>query len=159
MIYPTRKQFIKLARKGNLIPVYREVMADLAKLRVSSTLGGETLSLAATKAALGVYRREDVIGRLWRQGERLWGGLNELFARHGVPARMEGLWPCPQMVFAADAGAELGERFFRAAYRSGVSLFSVCYVNYSVGDEDVSEALERLDEACRHLRRGGAASR
>ncbi|MFH1360136.1 MAG: anthranilate synthase component I [Candidatus Omnitrophota bacterium] len=29
MIYPSRKQFRKLARQGNLIPVYREILGDL----------------------------------------------------------------------------------------------------------------------------------
>jgi len=28
MYYPSKKEFIKLAKKGNLIPVYREIMAD-----------------------------------------------------------------------------------------------------------------------------------
>lgn len=28
MIYPSKKEFIKLAKKGNLIPVYKEIMAD-----------------------------------------------------------------------------------------------------------------------------------
>lgn len=29
MIYPTKKEFIKLTKKGNLIPVYKEIAADL----------------------------------------------------------------------------------------------------------------------------------
>ncbi len=29
MIYPSKKEFIKLAKKGNLIPVYKEIAADL----------------------------------------------------------------------------------------------------------------------------------
>ncbi|MBA2124318.1 anthranilate synthase component I [bacterium Unc6] len=29
MIYPERKEFLKLSRQGNLIPVYREIVADL----------------------------------------------------------------------------------------------------------------------------------
>ena len=28
MHYPSKKEFIKLAKKGNLIPVYREILAD-----------------------------------------------------------------------------------------------------------------------------------
>jgi len=28
MYYPSKKEFIKLAKKGNLIPVYREILAD-----------------------------------------------------------------------------------------------------------------------------------
>ncbi|MBU1062225.1 MAG: anthranilate synthase component I, partial [Candidatus Omnitrophica bacterium] len=29
MYYPTKKEFVKLARKANVIPVYREIFADL----------------------------------------------------------------------------------------------------------------------------------
>ena len=29
MYYPTKKEFIKLAKKGNLIPVYKEIIADM----------------------------------------------------------------------------------------------------------------------------------
>jgi anthranilate synthase component 1 len=28
MIYPSKEEFIKLAKKGNLIPVYKEIIAD-----------------------------------------------------------------------------------------------------------------------------------
>ena len=37
----------------------------------------------------------------------------------------------------------------RAAYRNGVSLYDVSYVNFSHGDADIAEALERLERACR----------
>ena len=29
MYYPTKEQFIRLAKKGNLIPVYKEILADV----------------------------------------------------------------------------------------------------------------------------------
>ena len=29
MLYPTRNEFIEKAREGNLIPVWREVLADM----------------------------------------------------------------------------------------------------------------------------------
>lgn len=44
MHYPTKKEFIKLARKGNLIPVYREVLADF-----------DTPISAYTKIDMGEY--------------------------------------------------------------------------------------------------------
>src|SRR3989338_10382287 len=28
MHYPTKKEFVKLAKRGNLIPIYREIIAD-----------------------------------------------------------------------------------------------------------------------------------
>ncbi len=29
MYYPSEKEFLKLAEKGNLVPVYKEILADL----------------------------------------------------------------------------------------------------------------------------------
>ena len=39
------------------------------------------------------------------------------------------------------------EKFFRAAYGNGVSLYGLPYVNYSHSEADIEEALERLDHA------------
>jgi glutamate-1-semialdehyde 2,1-aminomutase len=114
---------------------------------ISSTYGGECLSLAAAKAVVEVYRSHDVTGHLWRQGKAMWGGLDGLFRTHGVGLTLKGLWPCPQLVPLPDAPADLVPRFMRAACRHGVTLYTVPYVNFSHQDTDVAEALERLARA------------
>ncbi|MCC6442200.1 MAG: aminotransferase class III-fold pyridoxal phosphate-dependent enzyme [Armatimonadetes bacterium] len=126
----------------------REVMEQMEKVPISSTFGGDTLSLAASKAALSAYRNRDVIGHLWRQGETLWAGANNMFRSKGLPIEAQGFWPCPQIVFLTDAPEGLYERFYRAAYRNGVSLYDVSYVNFSHQDKDIAETLERLEKAC-----------
>lgn len=114
---------------------------------ISSTYGGDALSLAAAQATIGVYRSQDVIGHLWRQGEALWGALNRRFTARGVALQLKGFWPCPQFCATAGAAPDLLPRFFRAAYRHGVSLYGVSYVNFSHKDSDVAETLERLERA------------
>jgi len=126
----------------------RECMEVLERAVVSSTYAGETLSLAAAKVCIETYRREDVVGHLWRMGERMWTGANEAFRRHGLPLEWKGFWPCPRLVAGADAPSDLIERFMRAAYAEGVSLYTVSYVNFSHREADIAEALERLDRAC-----------
>ena len=116
---------------------------------VSSTMAGEALSLAAAKACLNVFEKEDVVGHLWKQGQRIWEGLNGIFARYELGIKMSGLYPAMSFVFDNDA---VKEAFMRAAFRNGVSLYSaVGYVNYSHTDADIDEALERLDRACKEL--------
>lgn len=131
----------------------REVMAacDRGGTVISSTFGGETLSLAASKATMNVYQTEDVVGHIWKQGETMWTGLNDRFIRYGIPIEVKGLFPCPAFVTKPDAPAGLLSRFLREAYRQGVSLYNVSYVNYSHKDADIAEALDRLDEACRTI--------
>jgi len=49
------------------------------------------------------------------------------------------------------SGAPVRDAFFRAAYRNGVSLYNVSYVNYSHQDHDIEETLQRLERACAQL--------
>lgn len=120
------------------------IMDRLNELPVSSTYGGETLSLAAAKACIGVYREHGVIDHLHRLGARLTRGLDAIFRERGLGIRCAGYPPCPMFVFEGGAPAETSGRFFRAAYRSGVSLYNVSYVNYSHQESDIDETLERL---------------
>lgn len=137
---------------GMPISVYagrREVMAACGPggAIISSTFGGETLSLAAAAVCLDLYTTTDVIGHLWRQGTALRDGLNAVFHARDIPLSLAGLAPCPTFR-ATDGRAGVLDSFFRAAYRHGVSLTAVPYVNYSHTDDDIAETLDRLDRAC-----------
>lgn len=137
---------------GMPIAVYagrREVMAacGLGRAIVSSTFGGETLSLAAAAACLDTYTGADVIGHLWRQGAALRDGLNAIFQRRGIPLALTGLAPCSTFR-PTDEQPGVLDIFLRAAYRHGVSLTNVPFVNYSHTSSDIAETLHRLDCAC-----------
>jgi glutamate-1-semialdehyde 2,1-aminomutase len=156
-VTPDLAVFAKGVANGMPLSVYcgrREVMALCDRggpASISSTYGGECLSLAAAKAVIGVYRGQDVIGHLWRQGEAMWCGLDRLFRQRGVPLTLKGLWPCPQFVPEANAPADLLPRFLRAACRQGVTLYTVPYVNFSHREADIAEALARLERAVNDL--------
>ncbi len=153
-VKPDLAVFAKGIANGMPLSVYcgrAEIMDQLHKLSMSSTYGGETLSLAAAKAAINVYRTRNVVKHIWKQSKKLWSAVNGLFQRHGVPLSLVGLWPCPPITAAAGAPADLKERFFRAAYRNGVALYDVPYVNFSHRDKDVAETLERLEKAIREI--------
>ncbi|HLT62057.1 MAG TPA: aminotransferase class III-fold pyridoxal phosphate-dependent enzyme [Microlunatus sp.] len=151
-VTPDLAVFGKGIANGMPISVYagrREVMAACGPggAVVSTTFGGETLSLAAARATMELYRTGDVVGHLWRQGERLWPAVTALLAEHGLPITVEGLAPCPTFVPAPDAPAGLLDHFFRAAYRHGVSFYNVSYVNLGHADADLDETLVRLRRA------------
>lgn len=154
-VKPDLAVFAKGIANGMPLSVYlgsREVMsvADRFPL-VSSTYAGETLSLAAAKAAITTYREQNVIGHLWSTGEKLWSQVDGLLAKYNLPVKMQGLAPCPLWQVSANeqwpVGAKLQEKLFRCAYRHGVSLYNVSYVNFSHQDRDVAETLTRLDAA------------
>ncbi|NOY81688.1 MAG: aminotransferase class III-fold pyridoxal phosphate-dependent enzyme [Kiritimatiellaeota bacterium] len=155
-VTPDLAVFAKGVANGMPLSVYTGAAGVMDACRpdgviISSTYGGETLSLAAARATLRVYREQGVIQHLWRQGERMWSGLNGLFETHGLPMEMVGMWPCPQLVVRGDGPAQLRERFLRAAFRHGVSLYNVSYVNFSHSATDVDEALDRLNTALADL--------
>lgn len=131
----------------------REVMAacDRGGAVISSTFAGETLSLAAARSCMLTYDRHDVVGHLWQMGERMWGRLNRLFDQYGILLAFKGFWPCPILVSKPGADDSLHDRFFRLAYKHGVSLYNVSYVNFSHLSADIDEALARLQAACEQL--------
>ncbi|MCY3020266.1 MAG: aminotransferase class III-fold pyridoxal phosphate-dependent enzyme [Planctomycetota bacterium] len=125
-----------------------ELLESAKELGISSTYGGETLSLAAARAAITLYRDKQVIAHLWRAGRQFMEGTNQLFRRQGLAAELRGVPVCPAFSFAS---AGLATEFFGACYRHGVSLYTVPYVNWSHTDGDIAEALERIEAATKNL--------
>lgn len=155
-VKPDLAAFAKAVANGMPLSVYcgtKEVMGicERAGVFVSSTLGGETLSLAAAKAVLNVIKKENVINHLWKNGEMMWKGVKELLSTYKIPMLVKGPWVCPKFVTSPDAPADLREKFFRSAYRNGVSLYDVPYINYSHKVGDIEEALQRIEKAIREI--------
>jgi len=147
---PDLAVFGKGMANGMPISAYlgRADLIDSARgLGISSTFGGETLSLAAAKAAIALYREHAVIDHLWRTGEALWDGVGRMLDQAGIPAKFHGLPVCPHL----DGDAEWTERLFRAGYQHGLSLYHVPYVNHSHKPADVEEALARFESAIRSV--------
>ncbi|GAA5207098.1 aminotransferase class III-fold pyridoxal phosphate-dependent enzyme [Microbacterium kyungheense] len=153
-VVPDLAVYGKGVANGMPLSVYagrRDVLAvlDRGEVVVTSTYGGETLSLAAATTTMTIMRDEDVPGRLRQLGAALQGGLNDLFAREGVALRLAGHPACPQLV---GDGAVI-ERFLRASFAEGVSFYRVVYVNAAHTDDDLAEALRRAGRACEAIRR------
>lgn len=131
------------------------LLDEIETATVSSTFAGESLSLAAAKACIGVYRRHDVVKHLAAMGTRLQEGLNNLFRRYDYPLASVGLPACPILTPRqrppAKGNGDPFEPFLRAAYRNGVSLYTVTYPNFSHGAADIDEALARLSSALKEI--------
>lgn len=150
-VVPDLSVFAKGCANGMPLSLFcgkAEIMDLVAKGAViSSTNGGETLSLAACKAVVQIYKKENVTAYLWKTGEKLWTKVNELFEKYNVPTVIKGFWPCPTFVNKAGAPKDLNARILRAGFKHGVSLYSTSYVNYSHKDADIEETIERMDKA------------
>jgi glutamate-1-semialdehyde 2,1-aminomutase len=154
-VVPDLAVFSKGIANGMPLSVYagREDIMSLCapgKVTISSTFAGEALSLAAAKASMHTYQNDAVIEHLWKLGETMWSGLQRLFDHYDIPIEIHGLWPCPQFVESEGrADSDTLSRFFRLAYKHGVSLYMVSYVTFSHQDHDIDEALSRLEQVCK----------
>ncbi|MDE2888107.1 MAG: aminotransferase class III-fold pyridoxal phosphate-dependent enzyme [Gemmatimonadota bacterium] len=123
------------------------VMETVKDCVISSTFGGDTLGLAAARAVLDVYEREDVIGTLWKRGEQLHEGFNAYSGKLGLPARFTGAAPVGQLVIDHPDAARLFLRFNEEVLKRGIIVYSVCYTNYSHTEADIEEAVGAMSEA------------
>ncbi len=123
------------------------VMETVKDCVVSSTFGGDTLGLAAARAVLDVYEREDVIGTLWKRGEQLHEGFNACSERLSLPVSIVGAPPVGQLVFDHPDAGRLFLRFNEEVLKRGIIVYSVCYTNFSHTEADIDQAVRAMGEA------------
>lgn len=156
-VVPDMAVYAKGIANGMPLAAYagrRDLMQAFKKAPVSSTYGGETLSLAAAKATIETYQRENVVGHLWQQGQKLWTAVNQTMQAFHLPIVLQGAWPCPCWTYhvaTPAASGDLSRRFMRSAFRHGLCLYNVSYVSFSHGDQEMQETLARFERVCEDL--------
>jgi glutamate-1-semialdehyde 2,1-aminomutase len=135
----------------------------------SGTYNGHPVAVAAGLAAVTAYRQPGFYEHVNAIAERLYGGLQEVFARHGVAARVQGLGARFGIYFGVaepvrsyrDAVRHHREqmlRFVAAAVAHGVYFHdyggAACHHGFcaAMTAADADEALERLDATVRTLK-------
>ena len=118
---------------------------------LSTTHGAETHALAAAIETMRIYRREDVVDTLYRQGERLRRGIREATTAHGVAASVDVLGrPCNLVFVTRDADGRPSQAyralFMQELIRRGV-IGPSFVVSYSHTDEDIDRTIDAVDGA------------
>ncbi|MGH7522287.1 MAG: aminotransferase class III-fold pyridoxal phosphate-dependent enzyme [Gemmatimonadales bacterium] len=126
-----------------------DLMAGVSRTWISSTLATEGVSLAAARATLDVFEREDVCGHLHRVGTRLLHGLHELQRRHADA--ITGVAGIAEMCFLHYATEDLAHRAALDAAQRGVLFKRTAYnfVSLAHDEHEVDRTLEILDAALR----------
>jgi glutamate-1-semialdehyde 2,1-aminomutase len=134
----------------------------------SGTYNGHPVPVAAGLAAVTAYRQPGFYTHIFAIADRLYRGMNDLFARHGVQARVEGLGarfgiyfgvPGPLRNYrdAVQQQRQMMLRFVASANQHGVYFHdyggAACHHGFcaAMTMADVEEALSRLDGAIRSL--------
>jgi glutamate-1-semialdehyde 2,1-aminomutase len=145
----------------------RDVMDQLmpaGDCQHSGTYNGHPVAVAAALAAVSAYRAPGFYEHIHALAGRLYGGLNQVFARHGVAARVEGLGarfgiyfgvPAPVRSYrdAVRHRREQMLQFVAAAIGHGVYFHdyggAACHHGFcaAMTPADVDEALRRLEAA------------
>jgi glutamate-1-semialdehyde 2,1-aminomutase len=125
----------------------REVMKTAAELVISSTYGGDAISLAACVACLKELRDNDVIGHIWEQGGRLIDGMNAIAHEIGLSLEFKGYPVMASFCFRYDdagVNADLTTLLLQEMAKRGILLRrgGLIFMTYSHGAEHVDATLD-----------------
>lgn len=118
---------------------------------LSTTHGAEIPSLAAAIATMRVYQNEPVIEHLWRQGENLRKGAEQVIARHGLQDYVSIVGKPCCMVFntkdpVGNPSQEFRSLFLQETIKRGILMTSFI-LSYSHSDEDIRKTVDAIDGA------------
>ncbi|HEV8000671.1 MAG TPA: glutamate-1-semialdehyde 2,1-aminomutase [Planctomycetaceae bacterium] len=124
---------------------------------LSTTHGAETHTLAAAIATMETYRDHDVVGHLYRQGERLRAGVTAAAQSTGVERQVECLGrPCCLLYTTRDSAGrpsqEFRALFLQELIKRGV-LAPSFVVSFSHSDRDIDLTIDAVAEALSVYRR------
>lgn len=134
-----------------------DIMDEFEQVFFSFTMGGETLSLAAARAAIEKGRRERVPEHLARIGQRILDEVAGLIARHGCGDFLSlAGHPSWSFLVIAEApqtqGFELKTLFLQEVLARGILTLGTHNISFAHSDADVDRLLEVYDEVFPLLR-------
>ncbi|MFQ6131052.1 MAG: aspartate aminotransferase family protein [Armatimonadota bacterium] len=97
----------------------RQIMQQAEDVWVAATFNGESMGVAAALATIEEMQQHDGVRELWRRGERLRAGLDEIMRDAGVDAHTTGAGPMPFLRFGEGLD-ELKVKFFSECAKAGV---------------------------------------
>jgi glutamate-1-semialdehyde 2,1-aminomutase len=124
---------------------------------LSTTHGAENHSLAAAIEVMQIYRRENVIEFLYRQGERLRTGIDQIIASLKLGDYFQVLGRSPNLIYATRDQSKQPSQAFRALFlqetiQRGLIMPSLV-VSFSHSDADIDRTIEAIGESLQVYRR------
>lgn len=153
-VTPDLATFGKAAANGmplSIIAGKREIMDAVDKnIFISTTFGGETLSLAAGIAVMNELKNKDVTKRIWSIGERLQTETNLMADRIGVPIKLKG-YHCRMTFEYKDYNGKhnwlYNSIFMQECVKRGVLLGWSIFPCYTHADKDIEFTLNVFEDA------------
>lgn len=156
---------------GTVLSAYggkREIMSRVAPVGTaqhSGTYNAHLIPMLAGNAFMDVITQPGCYEPLLARSRRLYAGLDEIFRRQGVQARVQGTGARFSILFGpiaekqplvnySDTGQtdwDMSYRFFKNALQNGVYMHTMWHhgLSFAHTDQDVDLLLERMDAALR----------
>ncbi len=130
----------------------KEIMSVIDKTLITTTLGGETLSLAASLATLKILQRDGFYTELYRKGQILMDGINNLIQKYSIQGRLKGIPIGFTLILNDDISEKELQRVIRIErefFEQGVFMDKdrTWLVSHSHSEKDIQETLEKLETA------------
>ena len=118
---------------------------------LSTTQGAENHALAATLATIGVYRKENVVERLWANGDRLRQGIGRIVGELKLHDHFQVIGKPCNLVYATRDQDQNPSQPFRTLFlqetiRHGLLMPSLV-VSYSHGAKEIDRTIQGVGEA------------
>ncbi|KFE66588.1 myxochelin B biosynthesis transaminase MxcL [Hyalangium minutum] len=133
----------------------------LDELQVSTTFGGEMLSLEVCQAVIAEYRQSGYISRIAALGARLREGINQRAEKLGSPLRVRGYDAIPFFNYAKTPPehAKLMQPFQAGMARRGVLLRrDVNFICAAHTQEQIDHTIDMAEEVLHALNKSGSAA-
>lgn len=118
---------------------------------LSTTHGAETHSLAAAVATLEIYKNDGVVERLWKQGERLAQGLNQVVEQAGLTGFVTIAGKPCNLVYGTRDAEKRDSQLFRTLFMQEIIRHGILgpsfVVSYSHSDNDIDRTIEAVGQA------------
>lgn len=126
-------------------------MDTLDKTIITTTYAGETLSLAASIAVMQILNRDPVFEHIFKLGNQLRHGFDEIFQESGFPAHTLGLDPAVSIHFdGSEYEAQANRKnLFNGLYKRGIFANNEWFVSYSHQPSDIEETLDKTRSVVR----------
>lgn len=139
----------------------RELMAHMEQLQVSTTFGGEMLSLQVCGCALNQYRNTNYIAHIANLGRQLQRGVNGVAAQLGSSLKVVGYDAIPMFLFSRNPQehAALAEPFVAEMASRGVLLRrDVNFISSAHTQAHIEHTIAAVKDALAAMQRNGVCA-
>jgi glutamate-1-semialdehyde aminotransferase len=135
---------------GSALVGKRSILSKCSDVWLAATFHAETLSLAATLAVIREIETKDVIGHIWKMGERIMTGFNSLAEEHGLEFRLVGYPPMPCPKHGKVEEKEMMQVFRRAVSKGAfMPPHHPWFLSFSHKPKDIDKTLQVIEDSIR----------